>query len=30
MTGAIFVKLFDGKIRKVVSNEHYQELCEHL
>ncbi|KAK2141084.1 hypothetical protein LSH36_1165g00003 [Paralvinella palmiformis] len=30
MTGAISVKLFDGKIRKVVSDEHYQELCEHL
>jgi len=30
MTGAIFVKLFDGNIRKVVSDEHDQELCEHL
>ena len=29
-TGAIFVKLFDSKIRKVVSDEHDQELCEHL
>ena len=30
ITGAIFVKLFDSKIRKVVSDEHDQELCEHL
>jgi hypothetical protein len=29
-TGAIFVKLLDGDIKKVVSDEHYQELYDRL